>query len=134
DRSAPPRRPRTRRRPLLLTGYALYAVAYGVAAFVPSRTGALVAFALLAVHIALVDGQARSLIADLVPRTRRAGAYGAYHAAVGCALLPASVIAGLLWQHVGPAAPFAFGATCAVVAAFVFGLLRLAPAGSERQA
>lgn len=122
------------RRPLLLTGYGLYAVAYGVAAFVPSRTGALVAFALLAVHIALVDGQARSLVADLVPRPRRAGAYGVYHAAVGCALLPASVIAGLLWQHVGPAAPFAFGATCAVLAAFVFGGMRLSPAGSERHA
>ena len=91
------------RRPLLLAGYLLYALAYGVAAFSPTRAGAMVAFLALAMHTALVDGQARSLIADLVPRERRATAYGAYHAAVGAALLPASLLAGVLWERVGPA-------------------------------
>jgi MFS family permease len=95
---------RVGRRPLLLAGYLLYALAYGAAAFSPTRAGAVVAFTLLAMHTALVDGQARSLIADLVPRERRATAYGAYHAAVGAALLPASLLAascGSAWarQH-----------------------------------
>ena len=111
---------RVGRRPLLMTGYLLYALAYGIAAFAPSRTGAVIAFVILAVHIALVDGQARSLVADLVPRERRASAFGRYHAAVGLALLPASLIAGQLWQRVGGAAPFAFGATCALAAALMF--------------
>ena len=84
------------------------------------RAGAVIAFVILAVHIALVDGQARSLVADLVPRERRASAFGRYHAAVGLALLPASLIAGQLWQRVGGAAPFAFGATCALAAALMF--------------
>ena len=111
---------RVGRRPLLMTGYLLYALAYGIAAFAPSRAGAVIAFVILAVHIALVDGQARSLVADLVPRERRASAFGRYHAAVGLALLPASLIAGQLWQRVGGAAPFAFGATCALAAALMF--------------
>lgn len=111
---------RVGRRPLLVTGYLLYALAYGVAAFAPTRAGVVVAFAVLALHIALVDGQARSLVADLVPRARRSSAFGAYHAAVGLALLPASVIAGQLWQRVGGAAPFAFGAICALAAAIAF--------------
>jgi MFS family permease len=93
---------RVGRRPLLLAGYVLYAVAYVVAAFVPTREGVVAAFAILALHLALSDGQARSLVADLVPRERRASAYGAYHGAVGAALLPASLAAGLLWERVGP--------------------------------
>ena len=35
---------------------------------------------------------------------KRASAFGTYHAAVGFALLPASLIAGLLWERVGPQA------------------------------
>jgi MFS family permease len=114
---------RVGRRPLLLAGYLLYALAYGTAAFAPTRAGAAVAFAVLAVHTALIDGQARSLITDLVPRERRASAFGAYSAAVGVALLPASIVAGLLWERVGPQAPFALGATCALAAAIVFAVL-----------
>jgi len=120
---------RTGRRPLLVAGYVLYAFAYGAAAFSPTRTGVGVAFALLAVHTSLVDGQARSLVAELVPRERRASAFGAYHAAVGAALLPASLVAGLLWERVGPQAPFAFGATLAIVAAALFAALL--PGGRE---
>jgi len=114
---------RAGRRPLLLAGYLLYALAYGAAAFSPTRAGAVVAFALLAMHTALVEGQARSLIADLVPRERRATAYGTYHAAVGAALLPASLLAGYFWERVGPAAPFAFGATLGLAAAVLFAVL-----------
>ena len=114
---------RVGRRPLLLAGYLLYAISYGAAAFAPSRLGMLVAFLVLAVHSAIIEGQSRSLITDLVPRERRATAFGVYHGAVGAALLPASLAAGLLWERVGPQAPFALGATLAVAAAIAFVVL-----------
>ncbi len=114
---------RVGRRPLLLAGYLAYAVSYGAAAFSPTRTGAAVAFLVLAAHSALIEGQARSLITDLVPRARRATAFGTYHAAVGAALLPASLVAGVLWERVGPQAPFALGATLALAAAIAFATL-----------
>ena len=47
-------------------------------------------------------------------------AYGVYYTVVGAALLPASIIAGLLWQRVGPAATFAFAAALALLAAIGF--------------
>jgi len=121
---------RVGRRALLLAGYLLYAIAYGAAAFAPTRAGAVVAFVVLAAHSAIIEGQSRSLITDLVPRERRATAFGTYHAAVGAALLPASIIAGLLWQRVGPQAPFALGATLALAAAVAFSTLL--PVASER--
>jgi MFS family permease len=123
---------RAGRRPLLLTGYLLYVLAYGAAAFAPTRLGVVIAFVLLATHVALMDGQAKSLITDLVPRERRATAFGTYSAAVGIALLPASLAAGLLWERVGPQAPFALGATLALAAALAFALLL--PVSREREA
>jgi predicted MFS family arabinose efflux permease len=42
---------------------------------------------------------------------------GTYATATGAALLPASLIAGLLWDRVGPWAPFAYGAGLAAAAA-----------------
>ena len=70
-----------------------------------------------------VGGAARALVADLVAPELRGTAYGTYDAVIGLLSLPASLLAGLLWQGVGswegfgPAAPFAFGATMAGVAA-----------------
>jgi len=111
---------RVGRRPLLLVGYLLYAVAYGTAALFATRAGMAVAWIVLAVHTALIDGQGKSLIADFVPKARRATAYGFYSGAVGIALLPASLAAGFLWQQVSPGAPFLLGAAMALLAALVF--------------
>jgi MFS family permease len=62
------------------------------------------------------------MVADLVPQTQHGRAYGLYHAGIGLAALPASIIAGMLWQGLGgwngfgPAAPFYFGAGMALLA------------------
>ena len=65
----------------------------------------------------------RSFVADLVPEEKRGTAYGLYHGVVGLTLLPASLIAGWLWQTVGPATPFYLGAGLAFVA--MLGMLAL---------
>ena len=52
---------------------------------------------------------------------------------VGLAILPASLIAGLLWDSIGPAAPFAFGATMATLATVLFAwFLWKGPAGRDQ--
>jgi len=62
------------------------------------------------------------LIADIVPENMRGTAYGTYNFIVGIMALPASLIAGVLWQGagnwqgLGAQAPFLFGGTMALVA------------------
>jgi len=56
----------------------------------------------------------RALVADLARPELRATAFGIMNAVTGLAILPASIVAGLLWDRVGQAAPFWFGAACAV--------------------
>jgi len=114
---------RVGRRPLLLAAYAVYALAYAWLALGATRWGVVAALLLLAVHSALIEGQAKSLVADLVPRDLRATAYGVHATVAGLALLPASVAAGALWDRVGPAAPFVLGAAFAALAAVLLALL-----------
>jgi len=41
------------------------------------------------------------MVADLVPVAMRGTAYGSYNALLGILDLPASLIAGILWQGIG---------------------------------
>jgi MFS family permease len=111
---------------LMLGGWLAFGLFY--LGFALSRTGWQVwlFFALYGTYYAATEGTARALVADLVPEAQRGGAYGLYNAAVGLTTLPASLIAGLLWQGLGgwpgfgPAAPFLFGASLALLAALLF--------------
>ena len=74
-------------------------------------------------------GSGKALIADLVEPARWGTAYGTYHGVLGFTNLPASLVAGVLWQGVGPwtgfgpRAPFVFGAAMAAIAAILLALL-----------
>jgi MFS family permease len=117
------------RRRLMLIGWLAYGLVYLGFAF--SRTGWEIwaLFALYGLYYAATEGAARALVADLVPPAQRGGAYGLYNAAIGITVLPASLIAGLLWQGLGawtgfgPSAPFFFGALMALLAGLLFARL-----------
>jgi MFS family permease len=57
------------------------------------------------------------LVAELCPGESRATMLGIHATLVGVGLLPASVIGGLLWRMIGPAAPFYFGGVVGLLAA-----------------
>jgi MFS family permease len=59
----------------------------------------------------------------LVPQHLRGTAYGIFNGALGVAAFPASLIAGILWDWYGPAAPFLFGGGVSLLA--VIGLFVL---------
>lgn len=114
------------RRRLILGGWLAYGLIYLGLAF--SQTGWQVwaLFALYGLYYAATEGTAKALVADLVPEAQRGTAYGLFNAAIGISALPASLIAGLLWQGVGAwagfgaGAPFFFGAGMALVAGALF--------------
>jgi MFS family permease len=73
----------------------------------------------------MTEGLARAYVCDLVPAKVRATAVGGYTFVLGLAALPASAVAGWLWDAVGHAAPFALSALLMAAAA---ALLAAAPA------
>lgn len=114
------------RRKLIIAGWLAYGLVY--LGFALSQTGWLIwaLFGLYGIYYAATDGVAKAFIADLVPDELRGTAYGLYNATIGLMALPASVVAGLLWQGAfgwdgfGPAAPFLFGAGLALLAGVLF--------------
>jgi MFS family permease len=114
------------RRRLIIGGWLAYGLVY--LGFTLARAGWQIwtLFGLYGVYYAATEGVAKALVADLVPDAQRGTAYGLFNAAIGLTALPASLIAGLLWQGAGAwagfgaAAPFAFGAGMALLAVFLF--------------
>ena len=121
------------RKRVVAAAWGLYALVYLGFAMAESVTHVTVLYLLYGCYHGLAAGAAKALVADLVPATRRGTAYGGYAAAIGLATLPASVLAGVLWEGLfawegfGPAAPFVFGAAMAAVAAVL--LLVMVPGG-----
>ena len=104
------------RRKLALLGFAVFAGAYAWMAVARSAAAAWGVFAVYGVYMGIADGNGRALLAEFSSEERHGTAFGAYHMVVGLGALPASVIAGLLYDHVSPAAPFWVGAGAAVLA------------------
>jgi MFS family permease len=114
------------RRRLIATGWFIYALVYLGFALASEPWQVWLLFAAYGVYYGIVEGVARAFVADLVPAEKRGTAYGLYHGVVGLTLLPASLIAGWLWEVVNPAAPFYFGAALAFLGMVgIMGLARL---------
>jgi MFS family permease len=111
------------RRRIIVLGWLVYALTYLGFAVASASWQIWLLFALYGVYYGLAEGVARAFVADLVSEDKCGTAYGLFHGVVGITLLPASVIAGWLWQAVSPAAPFYFGAGLALLA--MIGLLAL---------
>jgi len=104
------------RRRVIILGWFIYGMVYLGFALVSSLPLIWLLFACYGIYYGIVEGVARAFVADLVSEERRGTAYGLYHGVVGLTLLPASLIAGWLWDAVNPAAPFYFGAGLALAA------------------
>ncbi|HEX5184218.1 MAG TPA: MFS transporter [Allosphingosinicella sp.] len=107
------------RRParlLLLWGLAVLAAADALLAWGPSLTVIFVGILLWGAHMALTQGLLAKLVADTAPAHARGSAFGLFNLASGLALLLASLLAGLLWDRVGPSATFLAGGGFAFLA------------------
>lgn len=110
------------RKRLILVGWAIYALIYFGFSVASEAWHIWALYIAYGVYYGVFDGTAKALVADLVPQTQRGTAYGIYNAVIGLVALPASLIAGVLWQGVGSwmgfgaSAPFLFGALLSLAA------------------
>jgi len=117
---------RVGRRKLIIGGWLAYAFVYLGFALASAGWQIWMLFGLYGIFYAATEGVVKALVADLTPESQRGTAYGLFNAAIGITALPASLLAGLLWQGLGqwagfgPSAPFFFGASLALLASFLF--------------
>ena len=107
------------RERLLIFGYLIYAGIY----FGFGRTcaiGVVISlFAAYGIYSAATDGVQKALVSDLTDKDKRGTGLGIYNSLLGITLLPASLIAGVLYDKVNNSAPFYFGAAMALIAAIM---------------
>lgn len=103
-------------RPMLLAvGLVLLVAADLVLALVPDIAGLTVGVVLWGLHMGFTQGLLATLVADAAPAELRGTAFGMFNLVTGIALFVASVLAGLLWDQIGPQATFLAGAAFALV-------------------
>jgi MFS family permease len=105
------------RRPLIVTGWTLYALVYLGFAMASDAWHAWALFAVYGVYFGLTEGTEKAFVADLVPPARRGAAFGWFNLAIALGALPASLIFGAIWEAASPARAFMFGAAVAMAAA-----------------
>jgi MFS family permease len=105
------------RRRMIVFGFAGYALVYLGFALARSSAAPWLLFALYGIPYAATEGMTRAYVCDLAGPERRGTVLGAYTFVLGAAALPSSTLAGVLWDTVSHATPFAVSAALMALAA-----------------
>lgn len=118
------------RRSVLLLAFTIFFIAY--LGFARAKSVALIAvlFAFYGLFQGIFRSVGKAFASDFVPTHLRASGIGWYNTTVGLLGLVANIVAGLIWDRVGHAAVFYYGATFAIVGSI--GLLVLVPGGQNK--
>ncbi|MFH0739298.1 MAG: MFS transporter [Candidatus Omnitrophota bacterium] len=103
------------RKKILVLGYLFYGLVYLGFALNKSVNMFWILFGFYGLYIGFTEGVEKALITDISPSNLRATTIGLHATLVGIGLLPASLLAGILWKLFGAAAPFYFGGFMGVV-------------------
>ncbi|MBI5468603.1 MAG: MFS transporter [Deltaproteobacteria bacterium] len=118
-------------RKMVLYGLVSYAAVYFLVGMASTTAHIWILFPLYGVYKGMSEGSQRAYLALVAPPERKATAFGVYHTVNGLMLLPASIIAGVLWDTMGAGTTFFYGAAMGLVAAVVFSFSRI---GKKRAA
>ena len=107
------------RKKLLVPGYIAFSICYLGFAFVTDHWMLITVFVIYGVYTAMIAGVERAFVAEISPPELKGTMLGLHSTVAGIALLPASIIAGFLWNAFGAAVPFIFGACLSFAAAVI---------------
>ncbi|MBF0225403.1 MAG: MFS transporter [Desulfobacterales bacterium] len=113
------------RKKILIIGYLIYSFVYISFGFITKNTNILlwVFWIIYGIYYSMTEGVEKAFVSCSVSSDSKATALGFYHTIVGITLLPASIIAGILFS-VHESVPFVFGGSMSLFASIIL-LLRL---------
>jgi MFS family permease len=120
------------RRNVIASGYLLFSLVYFGFGLASGGATVWLLFAVYGFYMALTEAVGRAFVVDFAPSEARGTALGVYTGALGVTVLLSSITAGLLWDEVGPSAPFVFGGITSLAALVL--LLALLPRSAGRDA
>ncbi|MBI2459464.1 MAG: MFS transporter [Parcubacteria group bacterium] len=104
------------RRTVLLLSFFFWLLVCAVFIYFHNPVAMVIAFLLYGLHLGAIEPVQKALVSELSVSEFRASTLGSFQMVVGLAALPASLIAGLLWDKVNLAAPFYFSAALTIIA------------------
>lgn len=113
------------RRDVLLACFAIFGVAYLGLAVTATVVVVSAMFLLYGLYQGIFRAVGKAFASDFVSDSHRASAIGWYNMMVGLLQLVASLVAGILWDRIGHAAVFYYGAVFASLG--MIGLINLIP-------
>ncbi len=110
---------RVGRGTVIASGYLMFSLTSLGFAFFNSINAFMVLFAMYGVATAMIDGNQRAYVSDMSPGELRATGLGVFHTTTGLLALPASLIAGFLWQ-ISPVMTFIYGTISSTLSVVLF--------------
>ncbi|MHB1418600.1 MAG: MFS transporter [Bacillota bacterium] len=105
------------RKPLLVFGYLIYSLVYFGFALAKQPVTVWLLFGVYGIYTGVTGGVEKAFLIDVAPAHQKATVIGLHATLTGIGLLPASLIAGLLWKFIGASAPFYLGGLIGLAAA-----------------
>jgi len=119
---------------ILILGYLIYAIVYYGFGVSTSAIAMFSLFALYGLYSAATDSIQKAFVSDIIDKNKKGTGLGIYNALLGITLLPASLIAGVLYDRVNSRVPFYFGAATAFVSAILMVVFLMNGKDQGRQA
>lgn len=108
------------RKTILIIGYLMFAITSIGLIFISNSYSLLLFFLIYGIFYAMIDGSQRAFVVDLAPKHLKATALGTFHTSIGLVALPGGMIAGLLWDTIGPEATFVYGFALSIISMGLF--------------
>lgn len=105
------------RKNILVIGYFIYGLVYLGFALIGNHSWLWLLFGVYGFYSAFTEGVEKAFVSDIASQEIRGTLIGLHATLNGIGLLPASLIAGGLWQAFGAPAPFYFGGGLGIIAA-----------------
>ncbi|MBI2635458.1 MAG: MFS transporter [Parcubacteria group bacterium] len=110
------------RRFVVAISFILFIVVNLIFIFYNSFWMIFIAFVVYGIHSAAYEGNLKTIVAEFAPSSLRSSVIGSFQMLIGLTALPASLIAGILWDGIGLKAPFvlSLSLTCVALLILIF--------------
>ena len=103
------------RKAVLFISYIFWIIVCIIFIFVKSYFAVILTFVFYGLHKGSLDPVQRTLVSELSPKKHLAGTLGGFQMIIGLFALPASFLAGIMWDKISTNAPFYFSITLTIV-------------------
>ena len=115
---------RVGRKNVLMISFVFWGLVCASFLFLHARWSIALTFILYGMHKGALEPVQKAFVSELAPKKYRASALGGFQMIVGLCALPASLVAGLLWDQIGMLVPFYLSLGFTIVAIMLMSLVR----------